>query len=111
MNPCSRTDSCGQPFFFLVKFLPHEVADLEPAFQFLKMQTKRSPWETRYILFIWLSLMCMIPFDLKSIDSQASKDSSRVGITILSRMILTAQRVQLEKKKLIYFANIDTIGR
>ncbi|KAF9304160.1 hypothetical protein BGZ74_002247 [Mortierella antarctica] len=73
----------------IVKFLPHEVADLEPAFQFLKTQTKRSPWETRYILFIWLSLMCMIPFDLKSIDSQASKHSSR--IPLVDEMIETGK--------------------
>ncbi|KAG0343822.1 hypothetical protein BG004_004976 [Podila humilis] len=73
----------------VVKFLPHEVADLEPAFEFLKMQTKRSPWETRYVMFIWLSLMCMIPFDLKSIDSRASKDSSR--IPLVDEMIETGK--------------------
>ncbi|KAK5823035.1 tubulin folding cofactor D C terminal-domain-containing protein [Linnemannia elongata] len=64
----------------IVKFLPHEVADLEPAFEFLKRQDKRRAWETRYILLIWLSLMCMIPFDLKTIDSQATKDSDRIPL-------------------------------
>jgi hypothetical protein len=62
--------------------LPHEVADLEPALEFLKMQDKRRVWETRYVLLIWLSLMCMIPFDLKTIDSQATKDSDRVWVNI-----------------------------
>lgn len=62
-----------------VKFLPHEVADIEPTFEFLRKQDlRRGPWETRYMLLTWLSLMCMIPFDLRSIDSQASKDSERV---------------------------------
>lgn len=71
-----------------VKFLPHEVADLEPAFEFLKMQDKRRVWETRYVLLIWLSLMCMIPFDLKTIDSQATKDSDRVcGQPYISYML------------------------
>ncbi|KAG0313904.1 hypothetical protein BGZ97_009783 [Linnemannia gamsii] len=64
----------------IVKFLPHEVADLEPALEFLKMQDKRRVWETRYVLLIWLSLMCMIPFDLKTIDSQATKDSDRIPL-------------------------------
>ncbi|KAF9924456.1 hypothetical protein FBU30_005578 [Linnemannia zychae] len=63
-----------------VKFLPHEVSDLEPAFEFLTRQEKRRVWETRYVLLIWLSLMCMIPFDLKTIDSQATKDSDRISL-------------------------------
>lgn len=65
--------------FHTVKFLPHEVADIEPAFEFLRNQdTAKGPWETRYVLLVWLSLMCMIPFDLRSIDSNASKDNDRV---------------------------------
>ncbi|KAF9121044.1 hypothetical protein BGW39_010898 [Mortierella sp. 14UC] len=64
----------------IVKFLPHEVSDLEPAFEFLKKQDKKRVWETRYVLLIWLSLMCMIPFDLRTIDSQATKDSDRIPL-------------------------------
>ncbi|KAG0043760.1 hypothetical protein BGZ83_011058, partial [Gryganskiella cystojenkinii] len=66
----------------VLKFFPHEVEDLEPAFAFLKAQNDRSkrPWETRYVLLLWLSLMCMIPFDLKSIDSAASKSSERIPL-------------------------------
>jgi len=66
----------------VLKFLPHEVQDLEPAFAFLKAQDKRRPWETRYMLMLWLSLMCMIPFDLRSIDSEATKTSERVRLTM-----------------------------
>ncbi|GJJ74654.1 tubulin-specific chaperone D [Entomortierella parvispora] len=64
----------------VLKFLPHEVQDLEPAFAFLKAQDKRRPWETRYMLMLWLSLMCMIPFDLRSIDSEATKTSERIPL-------------------------------
>jgi hypothetical protein len=51
--------------------MPHEVTDLEPVFEFLSgMNTQKSElWEVRYVCFIWLSLICMIPFDLKRIDS------------------------------------------
>ncbi|KAF9191021.1 hypothetical protein BGZ51_007854 [Haplosporangium sp. Z 767] len=74
----------------VVKFFPHEVADIEPTFEFLRMQDKRRrEWETRYVLLIWLSLMCMIPFDLKSIDSQASKSTDR--IPLVDQMIDTAK--------------------
>ncbi|KAF9953260.1 hypothetical protein BGZ70_000310 [Mortierella alpina] len=73
----------------IVKFLPHEVADIEPAFEFLRQQDKRRPWETRYMLLIWLSLMCMIPFDLRSIDSQATETSGR--IPLVDQMIDSAK--------------------
>jgi hypothetical protein len=51
--------------------MSHEVTDLEPVFEFLSNMnsTKTELWETRYICFIWLSLICMIPFDLKKVDS------------------------------------------
>ncbi|RCH91991.1 hypothetical protein CU098_001782, partial [Rhizopus stolonifer] len=57
----------------LVRFMSHEVTDLEPVFEYLSsMDPKRTDlWEARYICFIWLSLICMIPFDLKRIDSGA----------------------------------------
>ncbi|KAF8985418.1 hypothetical protein BGZ46_004276, partial [Entomortierella lignicola] len=74
----------------VVKFLPHEVSDIEPAFALLRMQDlRRGSWETRYVLLVWLSLMCMIPFDLKSIDSQVSKDSER--IPLVDQMVETAK--------------------
>lgn len=59
---------------FLVKFFSHEVSDLEPTFYFLVALDPQdyTGWETRYVLLIWLSLICMIPFDLKTVDSLAT---------------------------------------
>ncbi|KAL1931108.1 hypothetical protein VTP01DRAFT_10245 [Rhizomucor pusillus] len=63
----------------IVKFMSHDVTDLEPVFEFLcHMDRTSSPWETRYICFIWLSLICMIPFDLKKIDSSSASQDSLV---------------------------------
>ncbi|PHZ15957.1 ARM repeat-containing protein [Rhizopus microsporus ATCC 52813] len=63
----------------IVKFMPHEVTDLEPVFEFLcKQDITGSSWELRYICFIWLSLICMIPFDLKRIDSASQSQDSLV---------------------------------
>ncbi|KAI8082900.1 tubulin-specific chaperone D-like protein [Halteromyces radiatus] len=55
----------------IVKFMSHEVTDLESVFHFLSNldDTNIQIWETRYICFVWLSLICMIPFDLKRVDS------------------------------------------
>ena len=55
------------------KFFPHEVADLTIA---LDCITKAEDivvkpsfnWAFRYILLLWLSLVCMIPFDLEQFD-------------------------------------------
>ncbi|OBZ90614.1 Tubulin-specific chaperone D [Choanephora cucurbitarum] len=61
----------------IVKFMSHEVTDLEPVFECLSnIDSKRTDlWEARYVCFIWLSLICMIPFDLKRIDSGQQEKS------------------------------------
>ncbi|KAI8360820.1 armadillo-type protein [Blakeslea trispora] len=61
----------------IVKFMSHEVTDLEPVFEYLLgIDAKRTDlWEARYVCFIWLSLICMIPFDLKRIDSGQQEES------------------------------------
>ncbi|RKP07598.1 hypothetical protein THASP1DRAFT_24285, partial [Thamnocephalis sphaerospora] len=62
----------------IVKFFSHHVSDLEPAFRFLNAQdrSKASQWTGRYMLLLWLSLLCMVPFDLKIVDSQALGDET-----------------------------------
>ncbi|KAI8620187.1 tubulin folding cofactor D C terminal-domain-containing protein [Chytriomyces sp. MP71] len=54
----------------VVKFFSHEAADLEPVLAHLLATPEDfGIWESRYILLLWLSLVVMIPFDLKTIDS------------------------------------------
>ncbi|KAJ1932300.1 hypothetical protein EC988_009502, partial [Linderina pennispora] len=56
----------------VLRFFPHEVADIEPVFATLWYHTAKPDgrsWTTRYVLLIWLSLLAMIPFDIESIDS------------------------------------------
>ncbi|ORX57643.1 ARM repeat-containing protein [Hesseltinella vesiculosa] len=54
----------------VVKFMSHDVSDLEPVYDFLSEMDASSfeQWEARYICFVWLSLICMIPFDLYKVD-------------------------------------------
>ncbi|XP_053850363.1 tubulin-specific chaperone D isoform X1 [Vidua macroura] len=54
---------------FLPRF-PHEVRDLQPVLDLLAKQNPRDPetWETRYMLLLWLSMICLIPFDLARFD-------------------------------------------
>ncbi|KAJ1968500.1 hypothetical protein IWQ62_001210 [Dispira parvispora] len=55
----------------LLKFFRHDVGDFEPVFCLLFVHPKEPAmlWMSRYVLLLWLSLLCMVPFDLESIDS------------------------------------------
>lgn len=55
----------------IVKLLPHEASDFEPTLRLLQSQDRadHSTWETRYVLLLWLSMLCLVPFDLNTIDS------------------------------------------
>lgn len=50
------------------KYLGHDVADLEPIIFFLLSSEEKVPWETKFFLLVWLSVVLMIPFDLKRFD-------------------------------------------
>ena len=56
----------------MVKKFPHEVADLEPIMDLLSKQriTDQETWETRYMLILWLSMICLIPFDMIRFDAR-----------------------------------------
>ena len=54
----------------VVKYLPHEVDDLERVVVLLQAQDPQDnlTWETRYILLMWLSMIVLIPFDMSRFD-------------------------------------------
>lgn len=64
----------------IVRFFPHEIADLSIALDYILMQDgptrKISQWALRYVVLLWLSLICMIPFDLAQFD-----EAEQVGQT------------------------------
>jgi len=55
----------------IVKFVPHEVADLEPLVHLLAGvgPADATNWQIAYALMVWLSMVVMVPFDLSIIDS------------------------------------------
>ncbi|KAJ2694763.1 hypothetical protein H4R19_005891, partial [Coemansia spiralis] len=56
----------------VLRFFPHDVADVEPAFTTLWRYSAdfgASSWKARYVLLVWLSLLAMVPFDIASLDS------------------------------------------
>jgi hypothetical protein len=58
----------------VVRFMPHEVRDLEPALALLLEEdpTDTARWELRYCLLLWLSIIVLIPFNFATVDSAAA---------------------------------------
>ena len=44
-------------------------------------------WETRYILLLWLSVACMIPFDLSRLDSSTVSDNGDGKKPVMDRIL------------------------
>jgi hypothetical protein len=65
----------------IVKLFPHEVADLEPALQCLLCQepSDHATWEVRYVLLLWLAMLVLVPFDLRTVDSGAVGSGAEEG--------------------------------
>lgn len=81
----------------IVKLLPHEVSDFEPTLLMLQSQdrTDHSAWETRFILLLWLSMLCLVPFDLNTIDSSASASLVPSILTLCKGYLADAGTTQL----------------
>ena len=54
----------------VMKLFPHEVSHLELCLSLIRAQdsTDYETWETRYVLLMWLCILCLIPFDICSMD-------------------------------------------
>ena len=67
----------------IVRFVPHEVADLEPLVALLMSldPADYASWQVAYSLMVWLSMVVMVPFDLAIIDSGqvAAADDADAG--------------------------------
>jgi len=67
-------------------FFPHEARDFEPVILYLLsvqngVNSSAQPWESNYVMLIWLSLILLMPFDLKILDSDISKHFLKSDLT------------------------------
>lgn len=55
----------------ILKFLPHEISDLEFVLNALEQQNiaDKNDWESRYMLIVWLSILVLNPFELSRFDT------------------------------------------
>lgn len=60
-----------------VQYFPHEIGDFEPVLGLLARQNMAdvNAWQTRYMLLLWLSIVCMVPFDLNRFDADTEHES------------------------------------
>lgn len=65
----------------VLKFLPHEVTDLDFVLNSLEQQdiADKTSWETRYMLIVWLSILVLNPFELARFDAFVSSDGGAGG--------------------------------
>ncbi|XP_053767028.1 tubulin-specific chaperone D isoform X2 [Desmodus rotundus] len=76
-----------------LRLFPHEVADAHPV---LDMVTSQNPkdhetWETRYMLLLWLSVICLIPFDFSRLDGNLLCQPGQVRMSVMDRILQIAQ--------------------
>ncbi|KAG4301842.1 hypothetical protein PCK1_001818 [Pneumocystis canis] len=76
----------------VIKFFFNDVYLLEPVLFYLQNIFPNDPelWVTRYIFFLWLSLLCMTPFDLLAVSSNLPENTNIIdSLLTLSKQYLS----------------------
>uniref|UniRef100_A0AAX7UAJ5 Tubulin-specific chaperone D n=1 Tax=Astatotilapia calliptera TaxID=8154 RepID=A0AAX7UAJ5_ASTCA len=76
-----------------MQLFPHEVADVQPVLDLMSRQdpSDSETWETRYMLLLWLSMTCLIPFDLSRLDGHLESDGGKAREPIMDRILAIAK--------------------
>ncbi|XP_006869675.1 PREDICTED: tubulin-specific chaperone D [Chrysochloris asiatica] len=76
-----------------LRLFPHEVADVQPVLDMFANQNPRDheTWETRYMLLLWLSVTCLIPFDLSRLDGNLTAQPGPARMSIMDRILQLAE--------------------
>ncbi|KAG5683911.1 hypothetical protein PVAND_013169 [Polypedilum vanderplanki] len=65
-------------FKVFVKFLPHELSDIDFVLNILEQQDidDSTNWETRYCCLLWMSILVLNPFHMSRLDAMSEGDNS-----------------------------------
>uniref|UniRef100_A0A3B5LYB4 Tubulin-specific chaperone D n=1 Tax=Xiphophorus couchianus TaxID=32473 RepID=A0A3B5LYB4_9TELE len=76
-----------------MQLLPHEVSDVHPVLEMISRQDPKDlkTWETRYMLLLWLSMTCLIPFDLSRLDGHLESEGVRIKEPVMERILAVAK--------------------
>lgn len=58
-------------------------------------------WETRYMLLLWLSMTCLIPFDLSRLDGHLHSDPGLNREPVMDRILAVAKVLLVFGKTLL----------
>ncbi|KAM9745954.1 tubulin-specific chaperone D isoform 2-T2 [Menidia menidia] len=72
-----------------MQLFPHEVSDVQPVLDLLSRQDPKDSdtWETRYMLLLWMSMTCLIPFDLSRFDGHLESEGGEARESIMDRIL------------------------
>ncbi|KAH9942878.1 ARM repeat-containing protein [Amylocystis lapponica] len=84
----------------ITRFFPHEIADLSIALNYIispegPIQDFKQ-WSLRYVVLLWLSLICMIPFDLEQFDERDSVGETAEKIETVGKSYLGKAGIERE---------------
>ncbi|KAF8158379.1 TBCD protein [Crassisporium funariophilum] len=92
-------------FKTIIRFFPHEIADLSIALDFLQLQDglvqELSQWALRYVVLLWLYLICMIPFDLAQFDETENAGRTAAAIEKVAKSYLGKAGLEREGAALL----------
>uniref|UniRef100_A0A669PXK4 Tubulin-specific chaperone D n=1 Tax=Phasianus colchicus TaxID=9054 RepID=A0A669PXK4_PHACC len=76
-----------------LRLFPHEVTDLQPVLDMIADQNPKDceTWETRYMLLLWLSMICLIPFDLARFDGNILSEEGPARMPTMDRILEIAK--------------------
>jgi tubulin-specific chaperone D len=88
-----------------VRFFPHEVADLAVALEFAQIlnraQSSTTLWSTQHVALLWISLICMIPFDLAQFDEVGREGQTAATIEAIAKQSLTSSGIVRESAAIL----------
>jgi hypothetical protein len=89
----------------IVRFFPHEIADLSIALDYMRLPNglvhEFSQWALRYVILLWLYLICMIPFDLVQFDEAENIGATAAAIESIAMVYLGKAGLEREAAVLL----------
>ncbi|XP_040292612.1 tubulin-specific chaperone D [Bufo bufo] len=84
-----------------LRLFPHEVVDVHPVLKMVSVQdpADHETWETRYMLLLWLSMTCLIPFDLSRLDGNLSVEGGETRRSTMDHILEIAKSYLLVSDK------------
>lgn len=87
------------------RFFPHEIADLSVVLDYISATNspvqEMQQWPLRYAMLLWLSLICMIPFDLEQFDEVGHSGETASRIEAVAKLFLGRAGVDREGAALL----------